>query len=78
MKKFAFILLSFLVAFPAFSQVKFGLKGGLSTTTLKMEDLKTLTTGDTEYTVDVLEGANYGFHGVAFVRFSMMGFYIQT
>jgi len=77
MKKFAFILLSFLVAFPAFSQVKFGLKGGLSTTTLKMEDLKTLTTGDTEYTVDVLEGANYGFHGGAFVRFTMMGFYIQ-
>ncbi|MDX9724907.1 MAG: porin family protein [Bacteroidales bacterium] len=77
MKKFAIILLSVLLTIPAFSQVKFGLKGGLSTTTLKMEDLKTLTTGDTEYTIDVLEGANYGFHGGAFIRFTMMGFYIQ-
>jgi len=62
---------------PAFSQVKFGLKAGLSTTNLKMEDLKTLTSGETSYIVDALKGANYGFHGGAFVRFSMMGFYLQ-
>ena len=41
---------------PAFSQVKFGIKAGLSTTNIKMEDLKTLTSGDTAYTVDVLKG----------------------
>jgi hypothetical protein len=77
MKKAILIVLSVLIVLPAFSQVKFGLKGGLSTTTLKMDDLKTLSTGDTDYTVDVLKGANYGFHGGAFIRFSMMGFYIQ-
>ena len=62
---------------PAFSQVKFGLKAGLSTTNIKMEDLKTLTSGETQYVVDAIKGANYGFHGGAFVRFSMMGFYVQ-
>jgi hypothetical protein len=77
MKKFILILFSVLIVLPAFSQVKFGLKAGLSTTNLKMEDLKTLTSGETQYVVNVLKGANYGFHGGAFVRLSMLGFYIQ-
>ncbi len=62
---------------PAFSQVKFGLKAGLSTTNIKMEDLKTLTSGETTYFVDAIKGANYGFHAGAFVRFSMLGLYVQ-
>ena len=77
MKKFILIVLSVLIVLPAFSQVKFGLKAGLSTTNLKMEDLKTLTSGETQYVVDAIKGANYGFHGGAFVRFSMLGFYVQ-
>jgi hypothetical protein len=77
MKKFILIVLSVFIMLPAFSQVKFGLKAGLSTTNLKMADLKTLTSGETAYVVDALKGANYGFHGGAFVRFSMMGFYVQ-
>jgi hypothetical protein len=77
MKKLFLILLSVLIVLPAFSQVKFGLKAGLSTTNLKMADLKTLTSGETQYVVDAIKGANYSFHGGAFVRLSMMGFYIQ-
>jgi opacity protein-like surface antigen len=77
MKKLIVIVLSVFIVFPAFSQVKFGLKGGVSTTNLKMEDLKTLTSGETQYVVDAIKGANYGFHAGAFVRFSMMGFYVQ-
>jgi hypothetical protein len=77
MKKLILIVFSVLIALPAFSQVKFGLKAGLSTTNLKMTDLKTLTSGETEYVVNAIKGANYGFHGGAFVRFSMMGFYVQ-
>ncbi len=42
-----------------------------------MEDLKTLTSGDTEYTVEALKGANYGFHGGAFIRLSLLGLYLQ-
>jgi hypothetical protein len=77
MKKLILIVLSVFIVLPTFSQVKFGLKAGLSTTNLKMEDLKTLTSGETQYVVDAIKGANYGFHGGAFVRFSMMGFYVQ-
>jgi opacity protein-like surface antigen len=77
MKKLFLIVLTVFIVLPAFSQVKFGLKAGLSTTNLKMEDLKTLTSGQTQYVVDALKGANYGFHGGAFVRFSMLGFYVQ-
>jgi hypothetical protein len=77
MKKFILIVFSVLLVLPAFSQVKFGLKAGLSTTNIKMKDLKTLTSGETEYVVDAIKGANYGFHAGAFVRFSMLGLYVQ-
>jgi hypothetical protein len=77
MKKFILIVFSVFIMLPAFSQVKFGLKAGLSTTNLKMEDLKTLTSGETAYVVDAIKGANYGFHAGAFLRFSMLGFYMQ-
>jgi len=42
-----------------------------------MDDVKQVISGDTEYAVDVLEGANFGFHGGAFVRFGLGRFYIQ-
>lgn len=77
MKKLFVIILAALIALPAFSQLQFGLKAGLSTTNLKMSDLKTLTSGDTQYTVDALKGANYGFHGGAFLRLSFLGMYLQ-
>lgn len=77
MKKFILIVFSALLVLPAFSQVKFGLKAGLSTTNIKMKDLKTLTSGETEYVVDAIKGANYGFHAGVFVRFSMLGLYVQ-
>ena len=77
MKKLFVILLVVFITFPAYSQIKFGIKGGLSTTNLKMEDLKTLTSGSTQYTVEALKGANYGFHGGVFVRLGLMGVYIQ-
>jgi hypothetical protein len=77
MKKLFFIVLSVFIMLPAISQVKFGLKGGVSTTNLKMEDIKTITSGETEYLVDAIKGANYGFHAGAFVRLSMLGIYVQ-
>lgn len=77
MKKAFLIFLSLIIVLPAFSQINFGVKGGLSTTNLKMDDLKTLTSGDKEYAIEAIKGANYGFHGGLFLRFSMMGFYIQ-
>ena len=77
MKKLTLVVLTVFLAYPAFSQVNFGLKAGVSTTNVKMEDVKTLTSGETSYLVNAIKAANYGFHAGAFVRFSIMGFYIQ-
>jgi opacity protein-like surface antigen len=77
MKKLLVILLAAFITFPVFSQVKFGIKAGASTTNLKMEDLKTLTSGDTQYTIDAINNARYGFHGGLFLRLGLAGVYIQ-
>lgn len=77
MKKIILISLVVLVSLPAFSQIKFGLKAGVSTTNLSMADIKTVTSGNTTYTVDAVTSAKYGFHGGAFVRLSLFGIYLQ-
>jgi hypothetical protein len=77
MKKLIIIVLSVFLALPAFSQINFGIKAGLSTTSVTMNDLKTLTSGQTSYTVEKLEGANYGFHAGVFLRLAISKLYIQ-
>ena len=77
MKKFIVILFVILVSIPAFSQIKFGLKAGVSTTSLSMPTIKTISSGTTSFTVDALTAAKYGFHGGAFVRLTLFGVYIQ-
>lgn len=77
MKKLLTIVLVVLISIPAFSQIKMGLKAGVSTTNLSMETLKTVTTGTTSYTVEALENAKYGFHGGVFLRLTLLGIYVQ-
>jgi hypothetical protein len=77
MKKFFAIVFVVLVTLPAFSQLKFGLKAGVSTTSLSMPTIKTVTSGTTSFTVDGLTSAKYGFNGGAFVRLTFFGIYVQ-
>lgn len=77
MKKLIVIAFVVLVSIPAFSQIKFGLKAGVSTTSLSMPTIKTVTSGTTSYTVDALTSAKYGFHGGVFVRLTLFGIYLQ-
>jgi len=77
MKKLIVIAFVVLVSIPAFSQIKFGLKAGVSTTSLSMPTIKTITSGTTSYTVDALTSAKYGFHGGVFVRVTVFGIYLQ-
>ncbi|MDQ1296583.1 MAG: hypothetical protein QG611_561, partial [Bacteroidota bacterium] len=77
MKKLFVIVLSLFIVLPAFSQVDFGLKVGLNTTSVTMEDLKTITSGSTSYTVEKVKGANFGIHGGLFVRLNISKLYIQ-
>ena len=77
MKKLFAIVFVVLISIPAFSQVKLGIKAGVSTTSLTMETLKTIQSGTTSYTVEALTEAKYGFHGGAFLRLSLFGIYLQ-
>jgi hypothetical protein len=77
MKKLFVFVLVVLISVPAISQIKFGLKAGVSTTNLSMPTLKTITSGTTTFTVDALTSAKYGFHGGAFVRLTLLGIYLQ-
>ena len=81
MKKLIAIVFVVLVSIPVFSQINFGLKAGVSTTSLSMPTIKTITSpassGNNTYTVDALTAAKYGFHGGVFVRVTLFGFFIQ-
>jgi hypothetical protein len=77
MKKLLAITFVVLISIPAFSQLKFGIKAGVSTNSLKMDDLKTVSSGSTSYTVAALENAKYGFHAGGFLRLTILGLYVQ-
>jgi len=77
MKKIVVIAFVILLSIPAFSQIKFGLKAGVSTTSLTMPSIKQISTGNTSFSVDGISTAKYGFHGGAFVRLTFFGVYIQ-
>jgi hypothetical protein len=77
MKKLFAIILVILISLPAFSQLKFGVKAGVSTTSLSMPKIKTITSGTASYTVDALTNAKYGFNGGVFMRLTILGLYVQ-
>lgn len=77
MKKLLVILLSAILILPSFGQVNFGIKAGLNTTSITMDDLKTVTSGDVSYTIDKVKGAQYGFHGGLFLRLGTKKVFIQ-
>ncbi|MCX6320249.1 MAG: porin family protein [Bacteroidia bacterium] len=72
MKKLFAIILVVLIAIPAFSQIKFGIKAGIGTTTVP-----TYTFDGGANTIDALKTASYGFHGGVFLRLSLLGIYLQ-
>lgn len=72
MKKFILIVFSVFIMLPAFSQVKFGIKAGAETTTVPTYNL---TTGVNN--IEALKDASWGFHAGAFLRLSLLGFYLQ-
>lgn len=81
MKKLVIIAIAALLALPAFSQLKFGIKAGASTTSVTMDDIKqvTSTTGTitTTYAIEKLKGLNYGFHAGVFGRVSISKLFVQ-
>ncbi len=72
MKKFFAVLLLALMAIPAFSQFKFGIKAGASTTTVPTYDV---STGNT--TISSLKDASWGFHAGIFFRAGLGPVFLQ-
>lgn len=72
MKKLFAVLLAVMLVIPAFSQVKFGIKAGASTTTVPKYNATTGTT-----TISSLKTAAWGFHAGIFVRAGIGPVYIQ-
>lgn len=72
MKKLILFVLAVIFALPGYSQVKFGIKAGASTTTVPTYDI---TTG--ENNIESLKDAAFGFHAGAFLRITLLGVYIM-
>lgn len=74
MKKLFAVLLSLLLAIPAFSQLKFGIKAGASTTTVPVYETSGGTPG---VSIESLEDASWGFHAGIFIRAGLGPVYLQ-
>ncbi|HUW92219.1 MAG TPA: outer membrane beta-barrel protein [Bacteroidales bacterium] len=75
MKKIFVLLFALLLAAPMFSQVKFGLKAGVSTDfTFTNLDL---SQANVDVVLEKAKSAEWGFQGGAFLRASFAGIYIQ-
>lgn len=72
MKRILVIIVAALLALPAFSQFKFGIKGGGQSTSFP-----DYTLGSGAATVEALADATWGFHAGVFGRISLAGLYVQ-
>jgi len=72
MKKLLLIVLVTLIAFPAFSQLKFGIKAGATSSTFPTYNL---TTGANN--IEAVKNGAFGFHAGAFVRLTIAGIYLM-
>jgi len=77
MKRLFAIVITVLIALPAFTQFKFGIKAGVSSTSLKMNDLVSVTSGAKTYTIEDVSGMNFGFHAGVFGRVKIAMLYVQ-
>ena len=72
MKKLFVIILVVLIAIPAFSQIKFGIKAGVTSSSVPTYDV---SSGFANITA--LKDAAFGFHAGAFMRLTILGIYLM-
>jgi len=72
MKKLFAIVLVTLIALPAFSQIKFGIKAGVTSSTVPTYDVSSGTSN-----IEALKNSAFGFHAGAFIRLTVLGIYIM-
>lgn len=72
-----FVIIMAMVALPGMAQLNYGLKAGVSSTSITMDDIKTVSSGTQSYSIEKLEGMNYGFHAGLFARVEILKFFVQ-
>jgi hypothetical protein len=72
MKKLSAIVLVVLLSYPAFAQLKFGIKAGAETTAVP-----TYQVGNGAATIDALKDASWGWHAGLFLRVKLGPVYLQ-
>jgi hypothetical protein len=77
MKKYFVIVFSLLMlSAGAGAQIKFGLKGGISSSTIKVDDLVAIDPGTSEYYLETSD-ATLGFHVGVFTRIKFFNLFLQ-
>ncbi len=77
MKKAFLLLIAISLFVAANAQIKFGVKGGVNSSTIKMDDIITVTQGIEEYSLEGLKTASVGFHAGLMTRVTFFGVFIQ-
>jgi hypothetical protein len=77
MKKVFLILIGISLFVAANAQIKFGVKGGVNSSTIKMDNIITVTQGIEEYSLEGLKTASVGFHAGLMTRVTFFGVFIQ-
>jgi len=77
MKKVLLLLIVISLFATANAQVKFGVKGGVNSSTIKMNDLITVTQGVEEYSLEGIKSGTVGFHAGLMTRVTFFGVFIQ-
>ena len=76
MKKVFLLLIVISFFATANAQIKFGVKGGISSSTIKMDDIITVQ-GVEEYSLEGIKSGTIGFHAGLMTRVTFFGVYIQ-
>ena len=77
MKKVFFLLVAISFFATANAQIKFGVKGGVNSSTIKMDDFITVTQGVEEYSLEGIKSGTVGFHAGLMTRVTFFGVFIQ-
>ncbi len=77
MKKVFLLLIAISLFAAANAQIKFGVKGGISSSTIKMDDIITVTQGVDEYSLEGIKSGTVGFHAGLMTQVTFFGVFIQ-
>jgi len=77
MKKAFLLLIGISIFVTANAQIKFGVKGGVNSSTIKMNDVVTVTQGIEKYSLEGIKSGTVGFHAGLMTRVTLFGVFIQ-